>query len=607
MADADLADRGRRLFEFLARAQMLKTTPPRTTDAYLREGSVLWMGSLPVHAGLSSAHRTAEPELEQPLLTIHRIPALTAPPVPPSLRPWLHGPAENADAEPLLRDRIPHPDAGSPDEADAEWALEDHPDVQELYELWQPKWAAWAEKERTDRPVRGLYTELFSTYVKVTAHPEELELILGMGCLAWKPPGHPAVRRHVITSPATVAFDDDTGTITVSSQPGQETLTVEIDMLDPSLVPNPAHVNDVRARADDFEQHPMHRADAGDLIRRLVHSLDATSEYRDDDEIPGYSDTPIAAFAPAIIVRKRSQMGLVDIFTTIAAEIAESGAVPSGLLPLLDPDHVPSPADAAPSVGAMMDVDGEVFLPLPLNQVQLDIVRRVDGRAQTLVQGPPGTGKTHTAAALLTHLLAQGKRVLVTAHTDRALKEVRGKLPESIKPLAVAVVGSDRTDMADLKVAVERLSARSSDHDPAEAHATISNCLESIDRLRRQRARIRHQLVEARHTEVRTHEHAGYAGTLAVIAQDYQAQAAQHGWIAALVTASPDVPPPLSLDPPTRVVRCSVLGRRGSEAVGACGSRRSGRLFHWGSPRRDWRRRSGHGGDGSGEDRVVEG
>jgi very-short-patch-repair endonuclease len=555
VGDVNVADRGRRLFEFLAQAQMLKTTPPGTTDAYLRDGSVLWMEDLPVHSGISSAHRTAEPEPEQPLLTIHRLPALTAPPVPPALQQWLDGPGDDADREPQLRERIPRPEAAPSDEPEVEWALEDHPDVQALHELWHPKWAAWSEKERTDRPVRDLYTGLFSTYVKVTAHPEELELVLGIGCLAWQPAGHQPLRRHVITSPAMIEFDDDTGTITVSAQPAMETLTVELDMVDPSLVPNPAHINDVRARARDFEQHPMHRADAGDLIRRLVHSLDANSEYRDDDKIPGYSDSPLAAFAPAIIVRKRSQMGLVDIFNTIAAEIAESGAVPSGLLPLLDPDHVPSPTDAAPSEGARVDVDGDVFLPLPLNQVQLDIVRRVDRKAQTLVQGPPGTGKTHTAAALLTHLLAQGKRVLVTAHTDRALKEVRGKLPESIKPLAVAVVGSDRSDMADLKVAVERLSARSSDHDPTEAGATIAGTLASIDGLRRQRAQIRHQLVEARHTEVKTYQHADYAGTLAAIAQDYQAQAAQHSWITELVTAHPDDPSPLSAEEATRWLR----------------------------------------------------
>ena len=225
-------------------------------------------------------------------------------------------------------------------------------------------------------------------------------------------------------------------------------------------------MNDIRTRAREFASHPLHRADTGELVRRLVNVLDPEAEYADTDTAPAPEAHPRAAMAPAIIVRKRSSMGLIEVFTTIAAEIAEAGEVPSGLLPLVDPDHQP-PTTPDPSPGALVEVDSQddVFLPLPLNQVQLDIIRRVDRHAQTLVQGPPGTGKTHTAAALLTHLLAQGKRVLVTAHTDRALKEVRGKLPESIKPLAVAVVGTDRSDMADLKVAVERISARSSDHD----------------------------------------------------------------------------------------------------------------------------------------------
>ena len=54
-------------------------------------------------------------------------------------------------------------------------------------------------------------------------------------------------------------------------------------------------------------------------------------------------------------------------------------------------------------------------------------------------------------------LLAQGKRVLVTAHTDRALKEVRAKPLGEIRPLAVSVVGSSREDMGELRTSVERI------------------------------------------------------------------------------------------------------------------------------------------------------
>ena len=172
-----------------------------------------------------------------------------------------------------------------------------------------------------------------------------------------------------------------------------------------------------------------------------------------------------------------------------------------------------------------MSVDDEMFLPLPVNERQLKILQAVDSRAQTLVQGPPGTGKTHTAAALLSHLLAQGKRVLVSAHTDRALKEVRDKLPTAIKPLSVAVVGSSRSDMSDLKIAVERIAATAADHNPAEAQRVIEAALAKIDDLRRQRAETFRRLLRAREHEVSAHEHGTYAGTLAAIAQRYQADA----------------------------------------------------------------------------------
>ena len=63
-----------------------------------------------------------------------------------------------------------------------------------------------------------------------------------------------------------------------------------------------------------------------------------------------------------------------------------------------------------------------------------------------LVQGPPGTGKTHTIANLLGHFLSQGKRVLVTSHTTKALSVVKDLLPKEIQPLCVTMLG-DRKDL----------------------------------------------------------------------------------------------------------------------------------------------------------------
>ncbi|MFR6360135.1 MAG: AAA domain-containing protein [Sutterella wadsworthensis] len=67
-----------------------------------------------------------------------------------------------------------------------------------------------------------------------------------------------------------------------------------------------------------------------------------------------------------------------------------------------------------------------------------------------LVQGPPGTGKTHTIANLLGHFLSQGKRVLVTSHTTKALSVVKDLPPKEIQPLCVTMLGDREGPRADL-------------------------------------------------------------------------------------------------------------------------------------------------------------
>lgn len=510
--DADQAGRsalvGRavRLFEFLGRTQQLRTQPPRTTDAYR---AVHWLGDLPGHPAVSTG--------EDPVLTIDRV-ARVEPPPPEGfgLDGWddpAITPAPPQD--PVLRDR---------------------------YDVWLPAWLAWAERELADRDARARYGQLFASYVAATANPEELELVLGAGVLVWAPDGHPPVRRHLVTAPVTIDLDDTTGRLTVSRV--DAAADVELDMLDPGRVPNPGHVNELREHAAALAG--LGPDEVGELARRVVHTLDAGGEYRDLAAVPAPARHAVAVYAPAVILRRRSQQGLVEIFETIVEQLAGSGQVPAGLAPLVDPDHRPPRPAAGPVEGALVRVDEDDFLPLPVNDTQLRIVRQVDLAAQTLVQGPPGTGKTHTAAALLAHLLAQGKRVLVTAHTDRALREVRDKLPAAIRPLSVGVVGSSREDMSDLKVAVGRIAAAATEHDDAVADATVADCLAVIERLRLRRLELHRQLVTARADEVREHEHAGYRGTLASIARRLAEREPRHGWLRTHVHVRADAPPPLS-------------------------------------------------------------
>lgn len=86
-------------------------------------------------------------------------------------------------------------------------------------------------------------------YVNALGHAEELELVIGVGCLAWTPADHPTVLRHLLTASVTIEFDDDTGRLAVVSAESVEAADVEVEMLDARLITQPQQLNESRARA----------------------------------------------------------------------------------------------------------------------------------------------------------------------------------------------------------------------------------------------------------------------------------------------------------------------------------------------------------------------
>ncbi|WP_082754120.1 AAA domain-containing protein [Mycobacterium sp. NAZ190054] len=534
----DLVRKAVNLFTFLGSTQKLLIKPVHTVDKFER---VMWFADLPDHPAVRSAHRTANLEPESPLLELDRVVKLDPPPTPIDLELWVEGPIDDLDQEPTLREAI-YVGESEPEQLEAvetddgedtegrRIELADVPEVTAAFEEWMTDWRLWAERERRDSVVRNIYKDLFTVHLTSTDHSEEYELVLGVGCLTWRPDDHEQVQRHIATAPVTVRFDENSGTLTVLPVPSPENVSIELDMLDPALIPSPAKIDEIRQLAAEFDGHLLDRPAIGDVCRRLTHRLDAAAEYDEDALWPATGTAPRGAFAPALILRRRTNRGLVQIYEQIARQIQDTQEIPSGVLPLIDPDRQPE-SDGEPTPGAVVTVDEEDFLPLPVNEAQRRIIERVDHTAQTVVQGPPGTGKTHTAAALVSHLLAQGKRVLITAQTDRALHEVRGKLPREIRSLAVSVIGQSRSDMADLRTAVDSISQRADEFDPDESRQAIDRHLAKIDELRRRRAATYDRLIAIRRQEVEARTDGPEEGTLAAIAYRHLQQESQFSWI----------------------------------------------------------------------------
>jgi very-short-patch-repair endonuclease len=205
---------------------------------------------------------------------------------------------------------------------------------------------------------------------------------------------------------------------------------------------------------------------------------------------------------PVIFIRQR-RSGAGSVFDSILEDIAKRIDFPAALLRIVGLADCAS--TLAPEESASVpcgNEDEEILLSKPANTEQLEIARQLARRDCVLVQGPPGTGKTHTIANLLGHLLAQGKRVLVTAYTPKALRVLRQKVVEALQPLCISVLQNDRQSQEELQQSVQQINVRLSQDDYVlEREAALLKRERSriLDELRETRMR----LLDARQDEIR--------------------------------------------------------------------------------------------------------
>ena len=158
-------------------------------------------------------------------------------------------------------------------------------------------------------------------------------------------------------------------------------------------------------------------------------------------------------------------------------------------------------------------------------------MRRLERHGAVLVQGPPGTGKSHTIANLIGHLLAQGKSVLVTSHTTKALRVLRGHVVDQLRPLCVSVLESDSDSRDQLRDCVQGISTRLSQADHGqlllEAEKLEAERNELIDKLEQ----VRSQLRNAVEGEYRSIVVAGKEFSPSDAAKNVAAGIGIHDWI----------------------------------------------------------------------------
>ena len=521
-------------FKFLKELNELRNPVPRDISDYAK---LLRINEWPAHPFIEvrRGDRTEEDDDEsgeaelEPLIRIRRADLTPCPRPPEALDGWLKPGWQSVEteAEVLASRNFLNKQNGTITVA----FEEDEQRVTGL-KVWATARTKWAAAERPAVAAGKLFEEIHALWTAMQREGDRTELVLGDGIMEVSADliRHPVLLQRVNLrfDPAGPEFCFDTGTEKVE-------LYRALLRLVPSIEGRMIAQFDKELEATPVE--PLGGESTTGFLRRLVQGLFATDgEFLDGERRDASSGNPSIRRMPVIFLRARSA-GLATTLDHIVEDLEDNDtAPPEGLARIVGVENSgPIAASSGTRDREKMQTpsgpEPDILFSKPANAEQYEIASRLAKSQAVLVQGPPGTGKTHTIANLLGCLLAQGKTVLVTAHTTKALRVLRDQIDDALKPLCLSVLENDADSHAQLSRAAQEIASRLSTSDAASLRRNAGLLREKRTRFLGAEEALRRQLRDARYSEVDEVVIGGEALSPIEVAKRIKADAQRDGWI----------------------------------------------------------------------------
>ena len=402
-------------------------------------------------------------------------------------------------------------------------------------EVWRPWAASVAETEKT----RVLHRQLFDLMHQIDMSAVTTELVWGHGLLETTIGEH-RVRYPLVATPVIIEYEPDRSLITVSPQGPSRLQTDALAGLDERYL---GQLLGLAGPAGTLELDLWSDLDRRELFERALGRLGYDRVVLEPgDSSPG---KPHIVDAGVLFARPRQRLlrGFLESLRDrlLAGDTASIGALAA--IVAHEPSKLQMPDDQPEQ---WHRVGERLLMPLPTNEAQESIARRLAQHRNVAVQGPPGTGKTHTIRNLICHLMANGKRVLVVAQKEDPLRVLRDGLPEEIQSLCLAVLGRTTDQLVQLQLAARELSDRAATLDKALEARRVERLTGRLEEAERELARALAGLRAIAENEAATYPIDGAALSPAEVGAWLRSRAAAHGGIPDALT--PGSAPPLTAD-----------------------------------------------------------
>ena len=396
------------------------------------------------------------------LLSVHKPEFQKCPEPELTFKDWLLPGWDNYRNEPTVKESIEL----QPEEKESIFSLfdvtqkelENEPQIEhfdddsnrvEMYEAWKGIRSEWAKKQKIAERTRNLFAYLYRYYFELQRESETEEIIVANGMLC--DAGNSEIRHPVLTHRVKMEYDADSNTVSiVDTDTPSELYSVVFQVMEE------INLSGINALTEDLQKndyHPLDRNDTPVFLRKLVHQLSDRSFFSEQPIAFGEKTHSrlLLYLYPCFIVRKRLD-GSLKAIERIIEDVQETGNVPKPICDIVSGGTIDISEDTGdiPIEERLAAVGGEsidILLSKEANKEQLDIAKRIEHYNAVLVQGPPGTGKTHTIANLMGHFLAQGKSVLVTSYTKKALSVLKEMVAPGLQDLCVSMLDDSNVDM----------------------------------------------------------------------------------------------------------------------------------------------------------------
>ncbi|MCL6105001.1 MAG: AAA domain-containing protein [Actinobacteria bacterium] len=319
-------------------------------------------------------------------------------------------------------------------------------------------WEPWVNQYNAVEHSRDLYKKLFDLKNRIERERDAYECLWGFGRLRWTLKTGEVVDHPIACVPVEFKMDIDSGRITIERNGAvsiDQSWTAGLSLTDKS------GFNQLRDKYNDTDPWSEQ---AVTNMTKLLRSIDHDGVIsRSGYTMHQPEHHPILYVDDWVLYVRRRQLNLLDflhqqrqLYTDAPSTIPD----PFAALVVDQPSAFDTRLPSAPiDNNNRTTVDNDrMLLPLASNDEQMQILNLARTNTGVTVQGPPGTGKSHTIANLISHYIACGQRVLVTAEKEQALAVLIDKVPEDIRDLCIPVLGTDVTARSRLQATITAIT-----------------------------------------------------------------------------------------------------------------------------------------------------